>query len=64
MYMFSMLQIRSFIVLVIAIIPNKHLKENFCIKVMLLLQNFYKKYLKKVAYSYIFSNLHSFSSLQ
>jgi len=44
MNIFFMLKIRSFIVLVIAIIPNRHLKENFCNKVMLLLQNFYKKY--------------------
>jgi len=39
-----MLKIRSFIILVIASISNRHLKEYVCIKVMLLLQNFYKNY--------------------
>jgi len=64
MYMFCTLKIRSFIVLVVAVIPNRHLKENICIKTMLLLQNFYRKYFKKVAYSYISSNLHSFRTLK
>jgi hypothetical protein len=64
MYMFCTLKIRSFIVLVIAVIPNRHLKENICIKTMLLLQDFYRKYFKKVAYSYVFNNLHIFRALK
>jgi len=64
MYIFFMFKIRSFIVLVIAIIPNRHLKENVCFKVMLLLQNLYKKYFKKLHILTYFSNLHNFRALK